>query len=251
MKSKDVIKKPNKAKKLLDLNPLFSKKDVIALLGVRKDKFQYWVRSRLIVPTVSNPGRGKSHQFNEKAIFYIALVQQFDALGFNLDSIRAILTNNQTEIDKLVNEFMPSLSPRTQKVGQKDSKAKRVLAIIRINGEPVLSWHETLEEAVQEFRPSKLRGKVIDTAPSITLIALLNILVQLEFKMIKHEANLLFIEALKKKSLDQALMDDVSLKWLAAEAENCGSKKWINAVKALTEMQEPGGEKPGSENDMK
>jgi len=199
MKSNNLINKKNEAKRLESNPVLYAKKDVVNFLGVSKDKLQYWIRSGVVIPTVCRSGRGKRHQFDEKTLFYIELVHQFDSLGFDLNSIKKMLGQNEVEIKKMVRGIGETSGRWDKKPSVEKKKTTSYLSIKRVDGEAVLSCYSTFKEATDNFKPSKVPGKRPFTAPTITIIALNNVLVQLKLKILKHRMEGILKTASKKK----------------------------------------------------
>ncbi|MHB8054413.1 MAG: MerR family transcriptional regulator [Candidatus Aminicenantales bacterium] len=152
---------------------LLSQKDLTLLLGISADRLQYWIRSSLIKPSILQKGRGKSHLFNLKNLFYIALAYQFDKLGLDLEAIQEIIKGKNKELEIYATEF----------AAQNRSFPKPFMAIFRKAGKPNISFHESGEEIFEEFDKTKALGIYDLTASSMIIVFLPSLFSQLNIKL--------------------------------------------------------------------
>ncbi|MCX6565058.1 MAG: hypothetical protein NTW38_01305 [Candidatus Aminicenantes bacterium] len=154
---------------------LLGQKDLIQLLGISGDKLQYWIRTLLIKPSVLQKGRGKSHLFNLKSLFNVALVSQFDKLGLDHEAIEAIMKGKSKELSFFAEEF----------AARNPNYPKPFMVIIRKAGKPYISFHASGEEIFEEFDKTKTLGTDDLSASSMIIVFLPSLYSQLNLKLSK------------------------------------------------------------------
>ncbi|MDD8030156.1 MAG: hypothetical protein PHE62_11475 [Acidobacteriota bacterium] len=148
--------------KRIKFDLFLSQKDIVQLLGISPDQLQYWIRTALVKPAILQKGRGKSHLFDLRNVFYIALASQFDKLGLDYETIRGIVRGKSKELSFFAEEFA-ALNP---------SYPKPFMVIIRKAGKPDITFHASGEEIFEEFDKRKPLG-TDDLAASLMIILFL------------------------------------------------------------------------------
>jgi len=75
-----------------DTRRLFESRHIQKYLDITKDRLHHWVQAkRLIRPAERGRGRGGRHKFSIDNLLYLAIIQQLNGFGFELNAIEEIL----------------------------------------------------------------------------------------------------------------------------------------------------------------